>query len=253
MMKFECKDVAFLLICRFDSIDRLENALMVTDFLLGNFDTNVYFVEYASFDNGIFRKLMAKDLKYTFCKDDNPILHRTKHLNSMIRKVEEKYVSIWDVDVIAPVNQIVKSVEKLRTGTDFVYPYEKNFYDTSMEIRKHFYVNRDMDFLFKSIPFMANLYPPNPVGGAFFADRKAYIDSGLEKEQFYGWGVEDGERFARWTVQNRKVDRVEGPLFHFSHARGVNSRISSIESELVKQRIFNLSLRQEAWKNIKNC
>lgn len=122
-MRFECKDVAFLLICRFDSIDRLENALMVTDFLVKNLETNIYFWEYGPFENGIFRKLMANDLKYTFCHDDNPILHRTKHLNTMIQHVKEKYVAIWDVDVIAPVNQIIKSVEKLRSGIDFVYPY----------------------------------------------------------------------------------------------------------------------------------
>lgn len=251
-MKFDCKDVAFLLICRFDSIDRLENALMVTDFLVGNFDTNVYFWEYASFENGIFRKQMSKEIKYTFCYDENPILHRTRHLNSMVRSVGEKFVSIWDVDVIAPIRQIVKSIEKLRAGSDFVYPYEKYFYDTSMEIRKLFYKNRKVSFLQECIPFMTDLYPPNPVGGAFFADRKAYIKSGLEKEQFYGWGVEDGERFTRWNVQQQKVERVEGPLFHLSHSRGINSRISSIDSELIKQRIFNSSLRQESWKNTRN-
>ncbi|GHT60450.1 hypothetical protein AGMMS50239_09440 [Bacteroidia bacterium] len=37
------------------------------------------------------------------------------------------------------------------------------------------------------------MYPPNPVGGAFFCDVKAYKESGLENEQFYGWGMEDGD------------------------------------------------------------
>ncbi len=251
-MRFECKDVAFLLICRFDSIDRLENALMVTEFLVNNFETNVYFWEYGPFENGIFRKLMVNDLKYTFCHDDNPILHRTKHLNIMVQHVKEKYIAIWDVDVIASMDQIVKSVEKLRSGVDFVYPYKKFFYDTSMEVRKQYYKTRDVNLLHKCTPFMACLYSPNPVGGAFFANREAYIKSGIEREQFYGWGMEDGERFARWTIQHQKVDRVDGPLFHLSHARGVNSSIDSMESRIVKQRVFNASIRQELWKNTDN-
>lgn len=74
----------------------------------------------------------------------------------------------------------------------------------------------------------------------------------MEREQFYGWGMEDGERLARWTIQQQKMDRVDGPLFHLSHARGVNSGINSIDSRIVKQRIFNTSIRQESWKNTDN-
>lgn len=92
-MKYECKDVAFLLIARFDSIDRLENALMVTDYLTHNFDTNIYFWEFASFENGIFQRLMPPGVLYQFCHDDNPILHRTKHLNSMIMNTKEPLVT----------------------------------------------------------------------------------------------------------------------------------------------------------------
>lgn len=251
-MKFECKDVAFLLVCRFDSIDRMENALIVTDFLVSNFNTNVHFWEYAPFENGIFRKLIAKDVLYRFCQDDNPILHRTRYLNSMVRAVTEKYVAIWDVDVIISVEQIIKSIEMLRNGINFVYPYKNYFYDTSMIIRRKFYENREFEYLRKSVAFMTELYPPNPVGGAFFANRDTYINSGLENEHFYGWGVEDGERFMRWNMQNQKIVRVEGPLFHLSHSRGINSRISCIDAELVKQRIFNSSIRHESWKTTNN-
>lgn len=65
-MKFKCKDVAFLLIARFDSIDRLENALVVTDYLVRNFDAKIYLFEYASFNNSIFEKLKPKGIEYFF-------------------------------------------------------------------------------------------------------------------------------------------------------------------------------------------
>lgn len=249
-MKFKCKDVAFLLIVRFDSIDRLENTLAVTDYLVKNFDTNIYLWEFASFENGIFCKLKPDSVNYVFCHDENPILHRTKFLNKMVKIVNEKYVSIWDVDVIAPVPQVTKAVELLRDGIDFVLPYEKVCYDTSMEIRKLYFQERDIDVLLQNTSFMTELYPPNPVGGAFFAKRQAYIHSGLEREQFYGWGIEDGERYRRWHIQKQKVERVEGPLFHLTHSRGINSVMPFAESQLTKRRIYNLTLKTESWKNL---
>ena len=96
---------------------------------------------------------------------------------------------------------------------------------------------------------MNELYPPNCVGGAFFANRQTYIDSGLEKELFYGWGVEDGERYRRWSIQGQSVERVHGLLFHLTHERGINSVIPSSESKLTKRRIFRESLTEELWKN----
>ena len=249
-MKFKCKDVAFLLIARFDSIDRLENALVVTDYLVRNFDAKIYLFEYASFNNSIFEKLKPKGIEYFFFHDENPILHRTKHLNKMINNTLEKYVSIWDVDVVAPIIQVVKAIELLRKGADFVYPYDNYFYDTSREIRKGFFLNRNIDFLSQNISFMSELYPPNPVGGAFFANRQSYIESGLEKEQFYGWGVEDGERFSRWKIQGRKVERVQGPLFHLTHDRGINSVTPFFYSQLTKRRIYRLLSQEELWKSI---
>lgn len=247
-MRYKCFDIAFLLIVRFDTIDRLENTLLISEFLSTHFETNIYLWEFSAYDNGIFRRLAPKGVKYTFNLDDNPILHRTRYLNEMVKRTKEKFVSIWDVDVIAPVCQIVKSIELLRSGVDFVLPYEKVCYDTSKEIRKYFYKERNIDFLLQNSSFMNEFYPPNCVGGAFFANRLAYIQSGLEKEQFYGWGVEDGERYRRWNIQKQKIERVKGPLFHLTHDRGVNSVILSEESRLTKRRIFRNSIVEELWK-----
>lgn len=248
-MKYKCKDVAFLLMARFDSIDRLENALIVTNYLLKSFDANIYFGEFSSFDNGIFRKLAPKGVKYTYVHEEDPVFHMAKYRNIMVKNVKEKYVSLWDIDIIAPIIQVVKSIELLRRGVDFVLPYENTCYDTSQEIRKFFFKNRSVDFLLQNTAFMTELYPPVCVGGAFFANRQAYILSGLEREQFYGWGLEDGERYNRWKAQNQKMERVRGPLFHLTHSRGVNSYIPSEDSRLIKYRIYNSSIKQEEWKN----
>lgn len=249
-MKYTCKDVAFCLMTRLESIDRLENALMILEFLVKYFETNIYLWEFSYIENGILRKLSPKGVKYTFVYEADPVFHMAKYRNMMVKSVKEKYVSLWDIDIIAPVSQIAKSVELLRYGVDFVYPYEKTMYDISPEIRKFFLKNRDIDFLLQNTAFMTELYPPICVGGAFFANRLAYINSGMDNEQFYGWGLEDGERYNRWKVQNQKIERVPGPLFHLTHSRGINSYIPSKELRLNKQRIFDSSIREEAWKNI---
>lgn len=249
-MKYKCNDVVFLLIARFDSIDRLENALMVVEYLVNNFDANIYFWEFSHSDNGIFRKLAPKEVKYTFVYEADPVFHMTKYRNMMVRSVKEKFVSIWDIDIVAPVNQVTKSIELLRYGVDFVLPYENTCYDTSREIRNLYFKNRNIDFLLQNTAFMTELYPPICVGGAFFANRHAYIQSGLEREQFYGWGLEDGERYNRWKVQKQKMERVPGPLFHLTHSRGVNSYIPSTDFRLIKHRIFKSSIREESWKNL---
>ena len=83
---------------------------------------------------------------------------------------------------------------------------------------------------------MKEMYSPNPVGGAFLANLKTYKKSGLENENFYGWGLEDGERVARWGNLNYKIHRVTGPLFHLSHGRGVNSTFHNDDQHFIKSK-----------------
>jgi hypothetical protein len=35
---------------------------------------------------------------------------------------------------------------------------------------------------------------------SFFCKLEAYIDIGLENEDFYGWGIEDGERYYEMNI-----------------------------------------------------
>lgn len=137
--------------------------------------------------------------------------------------------------------QVVASVDFLCNGADFSYPYEYYFYDTSMEIRRMYLESKDIKILLDYRKFMNRMYAPYPVGGVFFANRDSYIKCGMENESFYGWGVEDGERFSRWRNHGMCVRRVQGPIFHLSHPRGINSRPLSGDDVLVKQRIHRLN------------
>ncbi|NWJ53087.1 MAG: hypothetical protein HXX14_19730 [Bacteroidetes bacterium] len=235
--KTNLSDVTFLILVRLDSIDRLENILEITRFLSSNFKTNVWVAEYSSYNNGFLKTLLDKSIKYTFTEDHDPILYRTKFLNQMTLTAESSYVAIWDTDVIAPIDQIIMAVELLRNDeADFVYPYDNYFFDTSPILRKLYLQERKIELLEQNTKKMKEMYSPNPVGGAFLANLNAYKEAGLENEEFYGWGLEDGERCVRWKNMGYKIQRVTGPLFHLSHGRGVNSVFHNDDQHLLKKK-----------------
>ena len=228
---------SFAFLVRLDTIERLENLLAVSRFLMKNLELKILVLECAPFNNGVLEKLLDQTVQYTFQEDHDPILYRTKYLNQMIRTVETPYVAVWDTDVIVPVDQIVKAVELLQSGeADFVYPYEKQFLDTSPILRKLFLETGNIEVLEQNAKKMKEMYLPNPVGGAFLANVKAYKESGMENEDFYGWGMEDGERYHRWENQGYKIKRVPGPLFHLSHGRGINSVYHNTDQQFYKRK-----------------
>lgn len=70
---------------------------------------------------------------------------------------------------------------------------------------------------------MNSLYTVEGVIGAsgtVFAQTEKYLQAGMENEDFYGWGLEDGERHYRWLSFGYRIYRSEGCLFHLSHPMG---------------------------------
>lgn len=149
-----------------------------------------------------------------------------------------------DTDVIAPVKQVTDSVKLLRDGqVDFVYPYDSRFLDTSDIIRNIYLDTGDISILETNFRRMKSMYTPNPVGGAFFCNLQSYMNSGLENEKFYGWGVEDGERFIRWKNLGCKIQRIEGILYHLTHPKGLNSCVHHPSQSIIKYRELRASHR----------
>lgn len=235
-MKTQLKDVTFLIITKLDSIERLENTVHLVNYLNKCFETNIMVWEYASWNNGILQHMISDKVQYCFIKDLDPVFHRTRFLNSMIDMVKTKFVSVWDVDVIIPEEQVIKAVDSLRNGVDVVYPFN-HFYDTTDDIRLLYLENsKDINILKICTKYMNELYGPTPVGGAFILRTSCYIESGKENENYYGWGYEDGDRYYRWINHGFKINRLEGALYHLSHPRGLNSSIAHPDLSLLKKR-----------------
>lgn len=251
----DISDTTIIIPVRIDSIDRLENLRFVTDFLLSTFKTNIYVLEIDARNNKMLKKLLNKKIKYDFHKDLDSVFYRTKYINKMVNKVNTPYIAIWDADVLVRSEQIYTAISHLRQDkTDFVYPYDGTMLNVPSCVKNIFYETSSFDTLDKFSSGFRAMYG-SAIGGAFLANTKKYIESGMENENFYGWGLEDGERFLRWQKLGYRIDQIEGKLYHLDHSRGGNShfhnktqksfkwrekiRIGNQNKDLLKQEISN--------------
>lgn len=226
------KDLSFLIPIRLDTIQRLENLLVVIQFLRSHFDSPILVYEASSYSTSIVSSLLEKEAAYTFEEDRDTIFHRTKYINKLVDLSSTPFVAVWDCDVIIPPNQLKEAVQVLEEGrSSFIFPYEKEFLDTGIILREIFVKERNIDILLSQKAKMIPLYGPDPIGGAFLANRKDYRTIGMENPNFYGWGREDGERLHRWKGMGYKHCRIHGPLFHLSHPRGINSSFHSARED----------------------
>lgn len=248
--KTSYRKVSIIIPCKQDSIHRTENLIVTTTFLKDKLSADLYVIEANSNDNHFLKVLLDKTISFNFFQDSDPIFYRTHYINKLARDVSTPYIGIWDTDVICPIDQLNKAIEVLQNDeADFVYPYDKYFLDTSPILRKLYIRTGDISFLLKNMKKMKEMYPPNPLGGAFLANTKAYRESGFENENFYGWGLEDGERYHRWEKLGYRIKRIPGPLFHLSHGRGLNSTFHDADQNINKRRELMNMIRARVPEN----
>ena len=234
MMRIDLKNTTFIIPVRLDSIIRLENLILTIDCIQNNFDTNITILEASSYCNGMIPSIL-KNVTYYFVEDKDPVFYRTKYINEMVRRTKTEIISIWDTDIIIEADQILDSVLQLQNDEyDVAYPYNGNFLDTSDILRNYYWRHRDIELFKRHKEKMFPLYSTKEtgaVGGAFFVKTEKYIASGLENENFYGWGMEDGERYFRWLELGYSIYRNRKCLFHLSHPRDLNGGFRSIYHE----------------------
>jgi len=216
-MKSDLNDVSFLILIRLDSIQRLENIITVTNMLTKYFDTKIFVFEADSYNNGILKSLLSKKINYQFKEDKDPVLYKTKHINSMIPDITSKYIAIWDADIVVNKNAILEAVSKLRSHkANVAYPYNGKCFNTSEILRAFFLKRKDIRLLYRHISKMELLYKHPLVGGAVLVDKEKYIYAGMENEKHYGWSNDDFDRYYRFERLGFEIYRVNTCLFHLS-------------------------------------
>ena len=227
-MKKDLSDITFIILVRLDSIQRLENLLIVTELLNREFKTNICIREAASYNTGILQKLLKSNIRYEFVEDKDPVLYKTLHINQMASQIKTPYLAIWDADIVPDEKAILACIEELRKQScDLAFPYDGKCYNVSAVIKSLFSQKKDIRILLRHRGKMALLYDHELVGGAVMMNRESYIQSGMENEKQYGWGNDDWDRYVRFVGLGYIIYRKARPLFHLFHPRGENSLFRS--------------------------
>ena len=183
-------------------------------------------------------KAAYPNVSYKFVEDTDPIFHRTKYLNDLLRAAKTRIVGVWDTDVIISEDQMDKAIEEIWTEKAVMsFPYDGTFYMLSSNDSAQFRTSSELSFLSSCID-RVNLCVKNSVGGAFFVSKEVYLNAGGENEHFYGWGAEDLERVRRMEILGLPVFRSGGPLFHLYHPRISNSWYGSQKLEIQSRTEF---------------
>jgi hypothetical protein len=201
----ELKGVSYIIPVFYDSKDRLRNLNVVTKYI-----------------RSIRGEIIIGEQggnKFKSCDYDRYIefnyqeFHRTKMLNEMVKQCDSDIVVICDSDVIVPYEQIYNAIELISNNEyDVVYPHNK-FVKLDDKNTKHFI--DDMNFKYMD--------GERSHGGMILFNKKSYLDSGGENENFISWGLEDIEFVNRLKKLNFRLKRLDGCLYHLNHYRGENS------------------------------
>lgn len=211
------QNLSIIIPLRVDSKERLDNLNFILSLLLDQ-----PFVEVDILEADVERRFQTPcgdtRIRYCFVEDSDPVFHRTRYLNQLLRAARHEVVGVWDTDVIISPAQLQEAVERIRLGSVMCFPYDGRFIflnkEQSVAVREDLSVLEQIDISYSMRP---------SVGGAFLVNREAYLKAGAENEHFYGWGPEDAERVKRLEILELPISRVAGSLFHLHHPRGINS------------------------------
>ena len=212
--QYDLSNTTFVLSIRIDSQERLNNLDFCIDFLQRHFVTNIVLMEE---DNKSRVLKRYNGISHIFTRTKDCVFHRTAIINkAVLNHVHTPYFCNFDIDVYIKPENYVESV-RLLSEYNVVYPYNGKFYDIPNKY------SLDHNFTPDKVTEQMGLVNPNSYGGAIFFRTQDFIDGGMENEKFIGWGFEDNERYARFFKLGYAIKRLDVPIYHFSHPRGMNS------------------------------
>lgn len=230
--------VSFLIPLRVDSDERVRNLDLLLTELIQIEGADIWILEADRYSRYQL-KTTDPNVHYIFIEDANPVFHRTKYLNRLLKETDCDIAGIWDTDVMIRKEQIREAIDSLKMGCAAMsFPYDGRFYMISPEMSNSFVKEKSFETLEEHFGRHNLVHGFHSVGGAFWVNRKNYLQSGGENEHFYGWGPEDAERVKRMEILGLRVYRAKGALFHLYHPRKENSCYQNKEIELRNRQEF---------------
>jgi len=237
MRKIDLSNATFIVPIRLESNDRLRNVITSLCYILANFKTNIIvhevdsesvFAESALPQISEFLDGDIEGLEHIFEQSDSPSFHRQRVLNDMLMKSSTKVVINYDCDILLPRETYQHAYEIINNDhADVIYPYGDGNWQKQIfaddELVSEFLSN---DFDFKILLKKSKTYM-SKYGFCQFFNRDAYIEGGMENENFVAYAPEDVERYHRFTTLGYRVGRVPDWVYHLEHARTPNSWINN--------------------------
>ena len=226
-------DVTFVIPARIDSPERSRNLDVLIDFITKHFDSKILVME-ADRQQRYFVKNENSRIQYFFKEDPRPIFHHTWCMNLLYPKVDTPIVAGWDTDALVAPEQIVDTVEQVRSGNAVMgLVYDGYMYKTTAELAQLYQDTRNFDVLIGKVGELHPMYGDLSTGGGFIVDAEKYRQAGGENEYFLGWGPEDQERVKRMEIlYPQPIYRAKGGLFHMWHPRYINSWYADRQYEI---------------------
>jgi hypothetical protein len=214
--RLDCSDLTFTIPVMHDSHDRKKNLDLSLCHLQKHIKAEYMIGECKSNDFGYMGEWA------TYRHYGHTEFHRTKMLNDMANEATTPYIANYDCDVFFPPMQIWLTVEKLRNGSQIVYPYDGRFarMDRFPWFKK---IEAVVDIGAVSDNTLSGRAIKESVGGAVFWNKEAFIEYGMENEYMVSYAPEDVERYERAFKLGCKIENVGGALYHMDHFKGPDS------------------------------
>jgi hypothetical protein len=233
MDKADLSDLSVVIPIKIDHQDRLDNLKCVVTFF------NKYFINYEliiieqSTEQRCNFLENQSNINYEFRQKEG-LIHRTVMLNDGFKKSNRKFISSYDTDVIFNPSAIGVTMDFLRKGEVFVFPYNGIFVNVSGHWKQHYINHTDCDaypkYTHGNIPPVDgfSILHPSSVGGAVFFNKEVFMKHGGYNKKFIAWGFEDNELVTRYSKLGYNIKRVdEYCLYHLNHFRGADSTAST--------------------------
>lgn len=220
MNKIKLPEVSIVIPTRIDNKDRYKNLIIILEYLLYYFKTNILLGEYDKTPQ--LTNLKDKyNINYKFIENNTGFFNKSYVINTLVKETNTSIIAIHDVDILVLPRQIIGGIKLIKDfNYDFIIPYN----GTSCDLKKEYHSRVKKE---KSITFikqkMFNVLSVSTRGGLVFFDRDVFFKIGMFNEYIKSHGGEDSEIIFRASKLGYKGCRIDLPLYHLNHDRTLES------------------------------
>jgi hypothetical protein len=236
--KSDLSDVTFLIILRVDSNEKIENTNAVVKYLEQSFRTTVLVIEADNVCN-YKPEHSTRGIRYEFVHDVNENLLMNKLIMNKLPEIATKYFFVWDPCIIVPTEQVLKGVEALRMGdTNLCLPYDGKIFFCDRMTSMLYRYSLNIDLLHKQQTALELFDGWNSCGGAFIAEKKAYLTIITGNEKIVDQKIADSERIKRMEVAGQTISRIKGPAYRLWHPVWDKMKNKNMQAEINDRKEF---------------